>query len=50
MRYVVDLAVLVAVFAMAMAVFQNTVSALLAGLIIAGAGDAVLWDAERKKR
>jgi len=49
MRYAVDLAVLGAVFVIAMMVFQHTVSALLAGIIIAGAGDALLWDVDKKK-
>ena len=50
MRYAVDLAILSAVFLIGMLVFQNAVSALLAGLIIAGAAEALLWDVERKKR
>ena len=49
MRYAVDLAVLCVVFGIAMMVFQNATGALLAGMIIAGAGDAVLWDVERRK-
>lgn len=48
MRYAVDLAVLGAVFGIAMMVFKDTPSALLAGIIIAGAGDALLWDIDRK--
>ena len=49
MRYAVDLAVLGVVFGIAMVVFQHATSALLAGIIIAGAGDALLWDIDRKK-
>jgi hypothetical protein len=49
MRYAVDLAVLGAVFGIGMMVFQDTVSALLAGIIIAGATDALIWDGDQKK-
>jgi len=48
MRYAVDLAVLGVVFGIAMMVFKDAVSALLAGVIIAGATDALIWDADAK--
>ncbi len=46
MRYAVDLVVLGVVFGIAMMVFEDAVSATLAGIIIAGAADALIWDAD----
>ncbi len=47
MRYVIDLAVFGAVFLLWMNLFESTLAALLCGLIIAGAGDTVLWDTKK---
>ena len=47
MRYAVDVAILGVVFVLAMMLFQNAVSAALAGMILAGAADAVLWDPKK---
>jgi len=48
MRYVVDLAVFGGVFLLAMLVFQSALEAVLAGLIIAGAAEALLWDSNKR--
>lgn len=50
MRYAVDLAVLGAVFLLGMMVFRQPVAALMAGVIFAGAAEALLWDADRTKQ
>ena len=49
MRIVLDLALFSAVFAFALALFQSPFHASLAGLIIAGAGDALVWSEPRKR-
>ncbi len=49
MRVTLDLAVFGAIFVFALALFQSPFHAVLAGLIIAGAGDTLVW-AEPKKR
>ncbi len=49
MRYVLDLALFAAVFGLALALFQSALHAALAGFIIAGAGDTLIW-VEKKNR
>ena len=50
MRITLDLALFGAVFAFALALFQSPFHAALAGLIIAGAGDTLVWTDPRKRR
>lgn len=49
MRLILDAALFGAVFAISIWLFQSVFYAALAGLIIAGAGDALVWT-EPKKR
>lgn len=49
MRYALDVALFGAVFVFALLLFQSAFHAALAGLIIAGAGDTLIWT-EKKKR
>ena len=50
MRLTLDIAVFSAIFAFALALFQSPFHAALAGLIIAGAGDTLVWSEPKKKR
>ena len=49
MRIALDIAIFAGVFAFALALFQSPVHAVLAGMIISGAGDTLVWS-EPKKR
>ena len=49
MRIALDIAIFAGVFMFALALFQSPVHAVLAGLIISGAGDTLVWS-EPKKR
>lgn len=49
MRIALDIAIFAGVFAFALVLFQSPVHAVLAGLIISGAGDTLVWS-EPKKR
>ncbi len=49
MRIALDLAIFSAVFAFALLLFQSPVHAVLAGLIIAVAGDTLVWSEPRKR-
>ncbi len=49
MRITLDLAVFGAVFGFALALFQSPVHAVLAGMIIAGAGDTLVWTDPKKR-
>lgn len=50
MRLTLDIAVFSAIFVCALALFQSPFHAVLAGLIIAGAGDTLVWSGPKKNR
>ncbi len=50
MRIALDIALFGAIFVFALALFQSPFHAGLAGLIIAGAGDTLVWSEPKKKR
>ncbi len=50
MRITLDLALFGAIFAFALMLFQSPFHAALAGLIIAGAGDTLVWSEPKKPK
>ena len=49
MRIALDVAIFGAVFAFALALFHSPFYAVMAGMIIAGAGDTLVWCEPKKK-